>query len=399
MKKRYLIIALLFMVCGLVKAEALTIGDCKVLVTFKQNSSLDENVYICKGKVYGVGTDNIYYSGKGNVIKINNFKAYYFANTDLDVTLDISGNNTFSLLHVDSGKLSVIGNGSLKFKENSFVKKSEKGNLVYHYKYKNNVVLDTNKKAYEGTIDNFVSSYEELKKVNKLPSTYEEENFVKEQVLDYQKMVPIVVTDSWIQNNIDTKLFTSVEDGFGIIKKVIEENKLESEKGILISSEKVDKKYELNVDDLTEEEIGSIVERKLEDKNLVSFYNISVYNGLKEVSMKDGKYTIKLKVDDNIFDYENLKIIYVNERTEIEEYIDARLEDGYIVFETSHLSNYGIVGNLKVQEEVLLKNNKPTTSEYIISISFFVIIALFCISLIIFVVIKSGIYKNKKRKR
>lgn len=399
MKKRYLLIAILLMVIGISNAKALKVGDCEVLVTFKLNSSLDEDSYVCKDKGYGKEEDNIYYSGKGNVIKLNNFNAYYFANSDNDVILDISSNNTFSLLRVGNGKLSVVGDGYLKFKENSFVKKVEKGEAVYYYKYKNNVILDSNNKIYEGTYDEFVSSYEDLKTINKLINKISYEDIDKVQMLDYQKMVPIVVTESWITKNIDTELKTTVENGFGIIKTEPVLNKLESEKGVLISSVEVDKKYKLNVDDLMEDEIGSVVLEKLEDTNLVSLYNISVYNGNKEVSMKDGKYTIKLKVDDSINNYDNLKIIYVNEKTEIEEYLDATLEDGYIVFNTTHLSNYGIVGNLKAIEENLVINNKKNVFSYVWKISILLSFVLVFISLILFIMVKSGIYTKKKRKK
>ena len=400
MKKRYLLIALLLMVVGISNAKALKVGDCEVLVTFKLNSSLDEDSYVCKGKGYGKEGDNIYYPGKGNVIKLHDFNAYYFANSDSDVILDISLNNTFSLLNVDKGKLSVVGDGYLKFKENSFVKKLEKGEAVYYYKYKNNVILDTNNRIYEGTYDEFINSYDELKIVNKLSDKMSYEDFDKVQVLDYQKMVPIVVTESWITKNIDTKLQTTVENGFGIIKTKPALNKLENDKGVLISSVEVDKKYKLNVDDLMEDEIGSLVLEKLEDASLVSLYNISVYNGSKEVSMKNGKYTIKLKVDDSINNYDNLKIIYINEKTEIEEYLDATLEDGYIVFNTTHLSNYGVVGNLKVPEEHLIgRDNKSNVFSYVWKISILLSFVLAFVSLILFIMIKSGIYTKKKRKK
>lgn len=397
MKKRYLLIALLFMVIGISNTKALMIGDCEVLVTFKLNSSLDEDSYVCKGKGYGKKEDSIYYSGKGNIIKLNNFNAYYFANSDSDVVLDISSSNVISLLHKDTGKINVVGDGYLKFKENSFVKKVEKGEAVYYYKYKNKVVMDSDKKIYQGTYDDFIDSFEELININKLSNKLSYESFEKVQVLDYQNMVPIVVTKSWIEKNIITDLEISVEDGFGIINTKIVENKLENDKGILISSNEVNEKYALSVDDLMEEEIGSLVLEKLDDASLLSFYNISVYNGDKEVSMKDGKYTIKLKVDDYINDYDNLKIIYVNDQSEIEEYFDATLEDGYIIFNTTHLSNYGIVGNLKQSEEHLIVNNKKNTLSYVLKIGILLSYILIIVSLILFIRVKSGIYTKKKK--
>lgn len=400
MKKRYLLIALLSMVISMSNVKALKVDDCEVLVTFKINSSLDEDSYVCKNQEYGKKEDSIYYSGKGNVIKLNDFSAYYFANSDSDVVLDISSNNTLSLLHIDNGNLSVVGEGYLKFKENSFVKKIEKGEAVYYYKYKNNAVLNSDKKIFEGTYDEFINSYEELKEINKLSNKLSYEDFDRVQVLDYQKMVPIVVTESWVVKNIDTKLSKTVENGFGIIKPNPVESKLESDKVVLISSVKVDEKYKLNVDDLTEDEIGSLVLEKLEDTSLVSLYNISVYNGNKEVSMKDGKYTIKLKVDDSINDYDDLKIIYINDKKEIEEYIDATLEDGYVIFNTTHLSNYGIVGSLKTNEEhLVVSDNKNNIFGYVWKISILLSFVLVFVTLILFIMVKSGIYTKKKKRK
>ena len=71
--------------------------------------------------------------------------------------------------------------------------------------------------------------------------------------------------------------------------------------------------------------------------------------------MKDGKYTIKIKLDNNIDNYENYQIIYVNDDGEIEEYIDGRIEGEYIVFNTSHLSQYGVIASPVLEEEVVSK--------------------------------------------
>ena len=131
MKKRYLVVAILLMIFGICNTKALEVGDCKVLLSFKLNSSLDEDSYICKGKSYGNETDSIYYSGNGNTINLNNFDAYYLSNWSESVVLNIKGKNNISLLHVGDVSLKVNGNGSLKFKQNSFVKKVVNGEAVY----------------------------------------------------------------------------------------------------------------------------------------------------------------------------------------------------------------------------------------------------------------------------
>ena len=219
MKKEYLVVALLLMLFGLKSTNALTIGDCKVLASFKLSSSLDEEKYICKGKKFGEEIDSIYYSGKDNTIVMNNLDVYYFTNWDeYDVTLEIKGKNNISLLHISDSKFKVTGSGSLKFKQNSFVKKVINGESVYQYQYKDKMVLQEDKKIYEGTTLEFEENYELLRVTNKLPEKYNIDYYDKISVADYTKMTSVVVTESWIKKHIETTLKTSLIDGFGYIE-------------------------------------------------------------------------------------------------------------------------------------------------------------------------------------
>ena len=418
MKKKYLVVILLLLFSGMLNVSALTLGDCEVLASYKLYSSLDEENYICKGKEYGIDTDSIYYSGSGNTIKLNNVDVYYFTNwEDYDVTLEVTGKNNISLLHVSDSKFKVTGSGSLKFKQNSFVKKVVNGESVYQYIYKGKTVLNSDKKIYEGMTLEFEENYELLKKENNLPEEYNLEDYVLVQAVDYTKMTSIMVSESWIKEHIDTNLVISLEDGFGIVKYVKptkeeapkttgdktkkEDNQLETDNVILISDKKVNKKYELKEENLKDHEVAEKISEKIE-KDLVSLYDVSVYNGKKQVPMKNGKYTMKIKLDSDIDKYENYQIIYVNDNGEIEEYIDGRIEEGYIVFETSHLSQYGVIAN-PVIESPVLKEISPVRDYTVIAnvfkISILVVFILGATFLITFLVIKSGLLTNKKRKR
>lgn len=418
MKKKYLVVILLLLFSGMLNVSALTLGDCEVLASYKLYSSLDEENYICKGKKYGIDTDSIYYSGSGNIIKLNNVDVYYFTNwEDYDVTLEVTGKNNISLLHVSDSKFKVTGSGSLKFKQNSFVKKVVNGESVYQYIYKGKTVLNSDKKIYEGMTLEFEENYELLRKENDLPEEYNLEDYVLVQAVDYTKMTSIMVSESWIKEHIDTNLVISLEDGFGIVKYVKptkeeapkttgdktkkEDNQLETDNVILISDKKVNKKYELKEENLKDHEVAEKISEKIE-KDLVSLYDVSVYNGKKQVPMKNGKYTMKIKLDSDIDKYENYQIIYVNDNGEIEEYIDGRIEEGYIVFETSHLSQYGVIAN-PVIESPVLKEISPvrdyTVLANVFKISILVVFILGATFLITFLVIKSGLLTNKKRKR
>ena len=367
MNKRYLAVILLLVICSVVRVNALTIDNCEVLASYKLYSSLDEENYICKGKEYGSSIDAIYYSGNGSKIILNSFDAYYFTNwEEYDVTLELNGNNNISMLRLSDSKFSVTGSGSLKFKQNSFVKKVINGEAVYQYVYKDKTVVNSDKKIYEGITIEFEENYEHLKEINKLPSEYNLEDYVLEQVVDYTKMTPVTVTEEWINQHISTDLTIAVEEGFGVVKyvkpetqkapeatgdKTNKENQLETDNVILISDKKVNTKYELKEENLTEHEVANKVSSSI-DKDLVSLYDVTVYNGKKEVSMKNGQYTIKIKLDGNVDNYENYQIIYVNDNGEIEEYIDGKIEGDYIVFNTSHLSQYGVIASPIVHEEV-----------------------------------------------
>ena len=53
MKKKYLAVILLLIICSIAKVNALTIDNCEVLASYKLYSSLDEENYvlvITKGK-------------------------------------------------------------------------------------------------------------------------------------------------------------------------------------------------------------------------------------------------------------------------------------------------------------------------------------------------------------
>src|SRR5699024_3551073 len=107
--------------------------------------------------------------------------------------------------------------------------------------------------------------------------------------------------------HIDTDLNVSVGDGFGIIKyvekkkvekeeKEEENKKLETDNVILISDKELKDKYKLKEENLKDKDVATKVAEAITDKDLVSFYDVNVYNGKKIVTMKNGKYTLKIKI-------------------------------------------------------------------------------------------------------
>ncbi len=396
-----------------IKVSALTVGDCKVLVSFKLNSSLDEDSYICKGTVYGSEGKSIYYNGSDNTISLNNFDAYYFTNWNQDVVLDIKGKNNIQLLHIGDIPISVTGNGSLKFKQNSFAKKVINGEAVNQYIYNDKAILNNDKKIFEGTVEEFVNNYKDLVELNKLPGEYNESDYELVQVEDYTMMSGLAITDSWFANRIKTSLTTSVEDGYGVIKYVeiqapkkeekvdSKDNVLETDNVVLITEKKVDKKYKLKEENLKSTPVARQLSNSLENgKDLVSLYDVSVYDGSQIVEMKNGKYTIKIKLDDEVGEHENYQIIYVNDEGDIEEYIDGVVEDGYVIFETTHLSQYGVIADqVKLDNVGVANSSKKKDLVFLIKISILIATAVIPSGVLLFLGYKSKHIKKRRRKR
>ena len=396
-----------------IKVSALTVGDCKVLVSFKLNSSLDEDSYICKGTSYGNEGDKIYYSGTGNTISMNNFDAYYFTNWDENVELVIKGINNIQFLHISELPVEVSGSGLLKFKQNSFAKMVINGDAVNQYLYNHKVILTEDKKIFEGTVKEFVDNYDSLKDINKLPSEYNEADYELVQVEDYTKMASLAITDSWFTNRIKTSLSTYVEDGYGVIKYVepvkevkeekkdSKENVLQTDNVVLITEKKVNKKYKLKEENLKSTPVAQQLSDSLDEgKDLVSFYDVSVYDGSRIVEMKNGKYIIKIKIDAEEKDYENYQIIYVNDAGDIEEYIDGVVEDGYMVFETTHLSQYGVIADqVKISNSAITSPSKSFNFALLAKISILVSLVIVSSGILLFLEYKSKHLKKKTRKR
>jgi len=375
--------------------RALTIDECNVLGIVKYQSSDDENNYICEGKE--LSSKGISYSGSNNTIKIDNANIYYFEFVKQDLTLELSGNNEIYLLHTVNN-LKINGNGTLRFKEASFVKKNNNGSPVNIYEYNKKIVLK-DKKIYEGTIEQFENDYEVLKSENKLPEDFNIENFVITQYNDYSKMNPIAIPSTWLDKYITTDLSIETNNGYALIgftKK--DEKTLEKDNVIFISETNIDKKYELEVNDLkNNEELTNKINMNIESHDLIGLYDISVHDDKnKHVEVKNGNYTIKIKIDESINNYTDYQVIYIDDDGNIKEYIKPTIEDGYMVFNTTHLSQYGIIAlDNSTSQTIIINPQSGINKLNIIKILILVSSAIVSITMIITIKVKS----TKKRKR
>ena len=88
------------------------------------------------------------------------------------------------------------------------------------------------------------------------------------------------------------------------------------------------------------------VKKELADKNVKYLVDINVLENSQIVKISDTKMKIRIALPEDLKGYKKYEVVYIL-NNEIQETIPATIEDGYIVFETTHLSEYGIVATEK----------------------------------------------------
>ena len=88
------------------------------------------------------------------------------------------------------------------------------------------------------------------------------------------------------------------------------------------------------------------VKKELKAKNVKYVVDINVLENGQIVKINNTKIKIKIALPEDLKGYKKYEVVYIIDN-EIKETIKATVEDGCIVFETSHLSEYGIVATEK----------------------------------------------------
>ena len=281
------------------------------------NVSVD-NVKIDNVKI-GVSVNNYYYDTYGDV-KVE------LSNSDIDASLyaariyskaDAQGNANINILSGNYANDLKIINGS----DNDKITVSE-GTFA------------TDVKAFlaEKTIIEKVSETEYVVRPNKTIEAVDE---------DGKTIVGFESEEAFSTNyilNVVEKVLEKVEDVITLVEDVI----FNSDKNVEVADTKV-----------------------------LATYDITVTDGENVVEMKDGNYTISVKVDEETSSkYNAFKAAYINDEGKAEEVLDATMEDGYVTFETTHLSTYSIIGYNATE----IKN--PQTSDNILIYGFMGMISL-----------------------
>lgn len=104
------------------------------------------------------------------------------------------------------------------------------------------------------------------------------------------------------------------------------------------------------------------VKKELADKNVKFIADINVLDGNNNVvKISDTKMKIKIALPEDLKGYDKYEVVYISDG-EIKETIPATVEDGYIVFEATHLSQYGIVATSKSVTNVNIPKTGNTSS-------------------------------------
>ena len=155
----------------------------------------------------------------------------------------------------------------------------------------------------------------------------------------------------WITTNLTMKP-TSIKPTQNTIKEI---NSKGTVKASIIFDKEIDKDYVLDTKKVE-------VNKNLSDNNVKYIVDINVLENGQVVKISDTKMKIKIALPEELKGYKKYEVVYIL-NGEIKETIPAIIEDGYIVFETSHLSQYGVVASEKISNTSVVN---PKTNDNII---------------------------------
>lgn len=128
------------------------------------------------------------------------------------------------------------------------------------------------------------------------------------------------------------------------------------------------------------------IKKELSDKNVKYLVDINILENGEVVKINDTKMQIKIALPKDLKGYKKYEVVYIKDN-QIQENIPATIEDGYIVFETTHLSEYGIIATEKISN---IEN--PKTGD---NVGFYIVTSV----LSIIGIAGSGLYGYKRKQK
>lgn len=136
------------------------------------------------------------------------------------------------------------------------------------------------------------------------------------------------------------------------VKKVESSSKT---KGSIEFEEGVDKNYRLEIQKVE-------IKQELANKDVKFVADINLLYGNEIIKIDNTKMKIKIALPDELKGYNKYEVVYIL-NNKIKETIPATVENGYIVFETTHLSEYGIIAKNVEQENNTESTDTPKDNE------------------------------------
>lgn len=111
----------------------------------------------------------------------------------------------------------------------------------------------------------------------------------------------------------------------------------------------------------------------LANKNVKYIVDINLLEDGQVVKISDTKMKVKVALPEDLKGFNKYEVVYISD-DEIKETIPATIEDGYIVFETSHLSQYGIIAtNVEEKTEQTINPKTGDNSNILLWTSLFAV--------------------------
>lgn len=143
--------------------------------------------------------------------------------------------------------------------------------------------------------------------------------------------------------------------------------------GSITFEKEVSKNYTLDIKNIE-------ISKNLSGKNVKYLVDINILEKGQIVKINNTKMKVRIALPKDLKEYKKYEVVYIL-NDEIKETIPGIVEDGYIVFEASHLSEYGVVATEKILNNTV---NPKTGDNIIIYVIMFImsIISIITLSLI-----------------
>ncbi|MDR0978529.1 MAG: hypothetical protein LBL91_01070 [Lachnospiraceae bacterium] len=101
-----------------------------------------------------------------------------------------------------------------------------------------------------------------------------------------------------------------------------------------------------------ESQTNAKINEIIEGNSIISLFDISLYlqsTNAKITEFQDFRATIKIPLTDELKEYENLQIVYIDDDGDVE-HVSTTVNEDFIEFEVTHLSDYAITGILQNED-------------------------------------------------